>query len=54
VLFNNEEDSFPIEKKKGKELFWLILTKKNREPLVKRGIITDVELFSLMEEYFFD
>jgi len=54
VLFNNEEDSVLIEKKKGKELFGVVLTEKYKEPLVKRGIVTDVELFSLMEEYFSD
>ncbi len=54
VVFNNDENSFLFDKKKEKDFFGVILTDKYKEPLVKSGIVTDVELFSLMEKYFSD
>ncbi len=54
VFYNNGEDSFLFERKREKDFIGVILTDINKEPLIKSGIVTDVELFSLMEDYYPD
>ncbi len=53
-FYNNGEESFLFERRREKDFIGVILSDKNKEPLVKSGIVTDVELFSLMEEYYTD